>query len=240
MVNISEEELRRFVKANAHRSETIIRGKNFKVFKNYRLHGEVVNVISFHDRHFAVEEITCKKMRYIEMNDYLLSVPSLSGMENHLFFPGGACYNTQDGTRIYMGTTIADSNYVGRFVVIDGRILALCDKKHPRFFIVVAGQLREIPSFTAEQILRNMPLLPRQQVSLNAFCGADWETHNGILINPETLEVPGSLQIYAWKRARSNKSVIKANLDFAKLLCILTRDEKKETPAVKFVSSEHF
>ena len=30
-------------------------------FKNYRLHGEVVNVISFHDRHFAVEEITCKK-----------------------------------------------------------------------------------------------------------------------------------------------------------------------------------
>ena len=119
MVNISEEELRRFVKANAHRSETIIRGKNFKVFKNYRLHGEVVNVISFHDRHFAVEEITCKKMRYIEMNDYLLSVPSLSGMENHLFFPGGACYNTQDGTRIYMGTTIADSNYVGRCVVID-------------------------------------------------------------------------------------------------------------------------
>lgn len=155
-------------------------------------------------------------------------------------FPGGACYNTQDGTRIYMGTTIADSNYVGRFVVIDGRILALCDKKHPRFFIVVAGQLREIPSFTAEQILRNMPLLPRQQISLNAFCGADWESHNGILINPETLEVPGSLQIYAWKRARSNKSVIKANLDFAKLLCILTRDEKKETPAVKFVSSEHF
>lgn len=87
MVNISEEELRRFVKANAHRSETIIRGKNFKVFKNYRLHGEVVNVISFHDRHFAVEEITCKKMRYIEMNDYLLSVPSLSGMEIICFSP---------------------------------------------------------------------------------------------------------------------------------------------------------
>lgn len=73
------------------------------------------------------------------MNDYLLSVPSLSGMENHLFFPGGACYNTQDGTRIYMGTTIADSNYVGRFVVIDGRILALCDKKHPRFLLLSPG-----------------------------------------------------------------------------------------------------
>lgn len=240
MVNISEEELRRFVKASAHRSETIIRGKNFKVFKNYRLHGEVVNVISFHDRHFAVEEITCKKMRYIEMNDYLLSIPSLSGMENYLFFLGGACYNTQNGSRTYTGNVIKDSHYVGCFVVVDERMLVLCGKTYPRFFIVVAGQLREIPSFTAEQILRNMPLLPRQQVSLNAFCGADWETHNGILINPETLEVPGSLQIYAWKRARSNKSVIKANLDFAKLLCILTRDEKKETPAVKFVSSEHF
>lgn len=33
MVNISEEELRRFVKANAHRSETIIRGKTSKFLK---------------------------------------------------------------------------------------------------------------------------------------------------------------------------------------------------------------
>ena len=32
MVNISEEELRRFVKANAHRSETIIRGKKLQSF----------------------------------------------------------------------------------------------------------------------------------------------------------------------------------------------------------------
>lgn len=134
MVNISEEELRRFVKANAHRSETITRGKNFKVFKNYRLYGEVVNVISFHDRHFAVEEITCKKVRYIEMNDYLLSIPSLSGMENYLFFLGGACYNTQDGTRTYTGKVIADSCYVGRFVVIDGRMLALCDKSIRAFY----------------------------------------------------------------------------------------------------------
>lgn len=240
MVNISEEELRRFVKANAHRSETITRGKNFKVFKNYRLYGEVVNVISFHDRHFAVEEITCKKVRYIEMNDYLLSIPSLSGMENYLFFLGGACYNTQDGTRTYTGKVIADSCYVGRFVVIDGRMLALCDKKHPRFFIIVVGQLREIPSFTAEQILRNMPLSARHLEALRNFCAENWEIHNGIMIKPDTLEVPGSLQYYAWKRSRSTKAVIKANLDFGKLLSILTRDEQKETPAVKFVSSEHF
>lgn len=139
MVNISEEELRRFVKANAHRSETITRGKNFKVFKNYRLYGEVVNVISFHDRHFAVEEITCKKVRYIEMNDYLLSIPSLSGMENYLFFLGGACYNTQDGTRTYTGKVIADSCYVGRFVVIDGRMLALCDKSIRAFLSLSPG-----------------------------------------------------------------------------------------------------
>ncbi len=241
MVNIPNETMRKLVKANAHRSETILEGKNFKVFKNYRIGNVTVNIISFRDKFFAAESIA-RKMRYIELNEYLLSISSKIGEEDNINFANARLYRIADGTEaeISLGASFSESYYAGRIIAIDEKLIAICDKAHPKFIAVVNNSLRFIPAFSAEQILRNMPLTIGQLNALiKMYPEGGWQIHNGIAINPDTYAVPTSLQFYFWSRSRTTKATIKANMDFGKLVSILTRTEK-EKPVVKFVKSENF
>lgn len=237
MENITKDVLRSIVKNNARRSETITQGKKFKVFKNYVVNGQTVNILAFNKGEVAFEKAD-GKVRYIELNDYLISAPSARGMPDYIDFYRLVVYDMTTGESAQ--AEIPMLFHAGGIVIIDEKLIAACSKSIPRFFAVIEGKLRELPAATAEQIIRLLPLPRLSFERLKKFFGEEWPFQNGIFINPQTLDVPSSLHYGVWRRSYPAKNTVKPNIDLEKLLSIFKRDEAKETPVVKYVNSAHF
>ena len=145
-----------------------------------------------------------------------------------------------------MGTISPQVSHLGeehcsKLIVIDHKLIIICNYYRTKVLCVIDDELRLIPLNVAEQLLRTLDLSWKTLENLDAsYPLEDWTFQNGLLINERTMSVPSSLQFYLYKLRRRGRQVdnIKANMDFTKLVKILTRDEKSEAK-ISYIDSKH-
>ena len=256
MVKIPEEELYRYFNSAECRYDSIFQGSRYKVYMQCRYRGEFINILAFDPPHpkgiFCLDEADIipiltyepglNKSRFVNFGNYVISLQSPLGREDCVDFSTLRLYRKEKGTMTYGDDEITalGNIYAGRLLVIDECLLVICQKDLPLFCIVVDEKLTRITPLAAEQILRNLPLNGQAQEAVQkAYPDAGWIMENGILYNPSTGDVPSCLQFYGWLGKKRNRSRIKANLDFVKLMRMFTRSEKKDKPLVKYIKSDH-
>ncbi len=259
MVTISQEELYRLVTQEKGFCKSIFKSRygGYKVYMQSTCRKSLINILAFDPpiMHkggilFADELDLCPilvaepcngKSRFIDIGSYVISLQSPKDNENSVDFATLRLYDKSDGSVWNASKEVADlgSVYAGRLLVLEDRLFVVCNKGCPTFFAVIGKALKKIAPVMAEQIMRNFVLdWYLQDALLKAFPEAGWQDENGILINPATGNVPGMLQILAIK-GRHKARPEQMKLDFVKLGRILARNEKKDTPTVKYIGAGH-
>ena len=214
------------------------KGERFKVYRNLKeSKGGLKDVIEFENGKYHM--IDARKNHYIELGEYLITFGSHHGEENYLDMKYSHLYRIRDGKEFPV--SVSGTFYSGCLVVLDKKMIAICNKTtHPQFLIVMNNDLLLIPCLTAEQIIRNFVLNEMHINSLvKMFPENGWKNINNIPINPETLDVPSSFHVMEWrKRTRGKK--IRYDYKMSTYFSTLQRDEKKETPQIKFINSQNF
>lgn len=237
---ISYDFLKKFLdrKENESAKKTAIQAKGCKVFRRFLIEEKVYNVIAFDSRKIAELEPCLEYMRYIPIGDYLLCLEGTSKEE--ITFNRMKLYNISEGTCVQEKMVDFPDTKLAQLLIIDERVFALCGNDFPRFAIVVNNRLTEIASSTVEQILHFHPMTPKQQASLIRFNpSAGWEYHNNVMINPQTLTVPGALDVTFWNQRRPRHKEIYRKIETQLLARALNRPQTGR-PAVHYISSDNF
>lgn len=138
-------------------------------------------------------------------------------------------YNTATGA-----TTKSTFDVSGcQIIVLNKKIIAVWEEKSvlPRFFVVVGDKLTEISATAVENILSFSSLSPtHQQALIEQYPQRGWKCHNGILINPQTLDIPSKLMFAFWKKENHRSKVELTRVDTMWLAHVLTaKDGEKST-----------
>lgn len=177
------------------------------------------------------------KVGWGELGEYIFTYEQHTSKEkNTLDFARLTLYNTATGEVVKH--TEKGQYPLGNVVILNRQLLAICGNKHqpPRFFAVISGELAEIPVTAAESALSLYPLsIPHKQALIEYYPRQGWELHNGIIINPQTFDVPSKLQYLFWKQGRHYKAAAPAKLDTDLLVKMLTRTDK-EKPVIKYIT----
>lgn len=258
MVEFSQEELRRFIDSDKCRCQSIYKGTGFQVYIKTKIDAELVNIFAFdnvpqgikiitedirrENLKFAVEK-SSEKNRFIDFNEYVISLPSSKENPDQVDFSAAHLYRKRGAIVGKVSSQVSNLGEVhcNRLVVIDHKLLIVCNYYATKVLCVIEDELRLIPLNIAEQLLRTLSLNWKTLENLDAsYPLEDWTFQNGLLINEHTMSVPSTLQFYFYKSRRRGKQVdaIKANLDFTKLIKILTRDEKGEAQ-ISYIDSKH-
>ena len=215
-----------------------LKGNGFYVYKNLKVGDKDVNIVSFDSGNFSIQE--ARKTHYIELGEYLLTLSTHHDEPEIIDLKYTHLYLIKNGQE-QSANNLSGKFYSGCVVVIDKKLLAICfADTYPQFLVVIEGALILLPCVIAEQIIRNFVLTEKQQKSIiKMFPEYHWQIENGIVINPENMDVPTTLQISDWKRRTRTKSL---NIDpkISSYYSVLLRKEKKETANIKYIRSSDF
>lgn len=216
----------------------IIKMGKCTIVKKVIICGSQFNVISFPEGKYVQEATSNSKRCYVELGEYLLSVDH---KQETLKLSTALLYKVATGTSSQASFSDIDRVFSGSFMQIDGKILAVCDERIPRFFAVVNQILREISVTTALNILLQRPYNDKQLESLQRyFPEAGWKLHNGVLINPDTLDTPSVLHLRSWHNKRKTiKAKMRSAFDIRTLTSALSRSEKNRAGII-YLKSEQF
>ncbi len=258
MVEFSQEELHRFVESEKCRCQSIYKGKGFTVYVRSQVDADVINIFAFDNvsartkvvtekiyqknLKFAVEK-SAEKNRFIDFNEYVISLPSSKENPEQVDFSAARLYRKKGAV---IGTISPKVLHLGKehcskLVVINHKLIIICNYYATKVLCVIEDELRVIPLNVAEQLLRTLDLNRKTLEGLVAsYHLEDWTFQNGLLINERTMSVPSALQFYFYKSCRRGKQVdtIKANMDFTKLLKILSRKENGDGQ-ISYIDSKH-
>lgn len=258
MVNFSQEEMLRFIDSDKCRCQNIYKGTGFRVYVKTKIDKELINIFAFdnvpqgikiitediyrENQKFAVEK-SAEKNRFIDFNEYVISLPSSKENPDLVDFSAAHLYRKRGAIVGKVSSQVSNLGEIhcNRLVVIDHKLLIVCNYYATKVLCVIEDELRLIPLNIAEQLLRTLSLNWKTLENLDASYALEgWTFQNGLLINAHTMSVPSTLQFYFYKSRRKVKQVdtIKANMDFTKLVKILTRDEKGEAQ-ISYVDSKH-
>lgn len=258
MVKFSQEEMLRFVESDKCRCQNVYKGNGFQVFVKSKIDKEQINIFAFdnvpqgikiitediyrENLKFAVEK-SAEKNRFIDFNEYVISLPSSKKNPEQVDFSAAHLYRKKGAVvgKISPQVSNLGEEYCSKLVVIDHKLIIICNYYRTKVLCVIEDELRFIPLNVAEQLLRTLDLNWKTLENLDAsYALEDWTFQNGLLINARTMSVPSTLQFYFYKSLRRGRQVdnIKANMDFTKLVKILTRDEKGEAQ-ISYVDSKH-
>ncbi len=238
MAQFNQTMLEQLVKEGLNRSHAAIRRDKYLILKEVRMCGNVFNIIRFGNERYIPEPLNGAKRCYVDLGEYLLS----AGHKNNVLdLTSAALYKTADGTTCRIDISEIGSCNIGSVVVLDGKIVAVCGKCFPRFFAVVDDVLCELPPSSALNILLQKPYTAAQLKSLqNYYSEAGWEMHGGILINPDTLDVPTRLHLYFWHNCRKGiKAKMRDPLKFSLLFRALKRTDK-DISGICYINSDQF
>lgn len=231
--------LAQLVKEGLNRPHSAIQDEKYLILKNVRMCGNSVNIIRFSCGQYVPEVLSAGKRSYIKIGrEYLLSVRVF---KETLELSTASLYEMASGRPCVANLRGLDNCYAGCLVVLDGKILAVCDKSFPRFFAVVGNTMRELPAASVLNVLLQKPYTEAQLESLNRFFPeAGWEFHNGILINPDTLDAPCPLHLRVWHdKRKAIKAKMRNPLDIGLLLSALPRSSSCR-PWITNIKSEQF
>lgn len=258
MVNFSQEDMLRFIDSDKCRCQNIYKGAGFQVYVKTKIDAELVNIFAFEnvpknikiiteDIHrenlkFVVEK-SAEKNRFIDFNNYVISLPSSKENPDQVDFSAAHLYRKRGAIVGKVSSQVSNLGEVhcNRLVVIDHKLLIVCNYYATKVLCVIEDELRRIPLNIAEQLLRTLSLNWKTLENLDAsYALEDWTFQNGLLINARTMSVPSTLQFYFYKSLRRGKQVdsIKANLDFTKLVKMLIRNEKG-VAQISYIDSKH-
>lgn len=148
---------------------------------------------------------------------------------NRLDFAKVQLYNIKSGTKIAESSTISVQCNIENILVMNNKVLIICQDFHPHFYAIIADKLQEIPVQTAESILRLSYLCNSQCLALIEFYSeTGWEQHNDVVINPQMLDVSTPLHIELKKRY-NNGSIKVINFDATSIAKLLTKYQKTRT-----------
>lgn len=258
MVEFSQEELRRLAESDKCRCQNIFKGTGFRVYVKNKIGKQLINIFAFDNVPANIKMITeeiyrdnlkftaeesAEKNRFIDFNDYVISLHSSEQKPDDVNFADAALYKKQGAVRCKISSEVAKLplTHCNRIVVIDHKLLIICNHHETKALCVLDDELRLIPLTVAEQLLRITDLSPKTlEALMTTYPQEHWTLQNDMAINPQTLSVPSSLQYYFYKaKKRSRQSDgIKANMDFMKLVHMLTRNEKGDV-SIKYIDSRH-
>lgn len=257
MVEFSQEELRRLAESEKCRCQNVYKGNDFQVFVKTKINEKQINIFAFDNiptrcintekEHrdslkFAVEK-SSEKDRFIDFNKYVISIPSTKQTPEIAIWAEAKLYKKQGAVRCKISSEVAKLplTHCNRIVVIDHKLLIICNHHETKALCVLDDELRLIPLTVAEQLLRITDLsFKTLEALMTTYPQEHWTLQNDMAVNTHTLSVPSSLQYYFYKaKKRSRQSDgIKANMDFMKLVHMLTRNEKGDV-SIKYIDSRH-
>lgn len=235
---IEKKRFESLLKDNKAASLRPFKGECFNVYRNLMdENSKLVDVIEFKNGKYHI--IDARKNHYLELGEYLVTFGSHHDEENIIDFEYAHIFRLSDAEEFPV--YLSGKTYSGCMVVLDRKLIAVCDSKScPQFLIIMNGDLRLISNLVAEQIIRNFALDEKQIKSIvKMFPEYGWKIINNIPINPETFDVPSSFHVQEWKKRTRTKKLShdsKINSYYSTLL----RDDKKETPQIKFIHSSDF
>lgn len=146
-------------------------------------------------------------------------------------------YNTLTGKPVENVHHFYGKCNLGKIVILNNQIMAVCGEKHqsPLFYAVVNNQLHKVPATVMESALRFSRFREQHKIAfIEHFMQNEWELHNGIMINPQTLDVPTELHFQFWKRGRRYKAdFFKPDMNL--LTTILTRSDEEKS-VIKYIT----
>ncbi len=237
MAILNQTMLAQLVRERAGRGP-LLTGNNYTITKKCVFCGSLINIINFGKGQKYVVEAAQRNSCYINMGSYLLSVRS---ERNFLSFTDVMVYDTASGNTSGPQNLNMKNCRLGRILVLDGKILAVCAEGIPRFFVVIGKNLEELPAATVESALLQTPYTEKQWESFFRFYpDNEWEMHNGLVLNPKTKAVPGALHFRMWLNGRKNvKAKMRKPLDIALLATVFTRSDN-EYSCIKYINTQQF
>lgn len=246
MEKFSQEELRKFIDSKDFKYGSLYRGVGFEIYQKINLgNGSLLNLIKFNngEENSLVGEDGAGCPRYIQLNNYLISLPSSTADNDYINFSKLRVYEIATGKDVSVSDEVKSlpKIYAGQIVVVDNKIIAISLDTNIKALCIVGEELRIIPLTIMEQLIRLSPLKYTHQKELKEmFSEEGWQFCNEMLINPTTLSVPCAVQFVLYKNKKRKKAGIdevNVNIDFSKLALMLMRNKKKEEPRIKYIKT---
>lgn len=194
-------------------------------------------LLGFPNQKFIAEPIKYK-IGWGELGKFIFTYAQATRREEaHFNLATLKLYDKQTGNRIDTPHFNNELVPLNKVIILNSCILAVCSEKKqfPRFFAVIGTQLKEIPATVVESALLFVGLIGRHKTSLiNCYQSKGWEVHNGIIINPQTLDVPTELHFQFWRRKQRNR-VMPGKFDMFLLATILA-GPNNEKPTIRYIT----
>lgn len=248
MKNFSQKELQKFIDSKDFKYSSLYRGVGFEIYQKINLgNGSLLNLIKFNNEqeNSLVGEDGAGCPRYIQLNNYLISLPSSAADNDYINFSKLRVYEIATGKNVPVSEEVKSLSrtYAGQIVVVDNKIIAICFDTSIKALCIVGEELRIIPLTIMEQLIRLSPLKYCYLKEINEmFPEENWQFCNEMLINPTTLSVPCAVQFVLYKNKKRKKvgiDEVNVNIDFSKLALMLMRNKKKDEPRIKYVKTFH-
>lgn len=250
------------------KKQKLYRREGYRILKNVSMDGVVFNIISFDKKGKYMLEQQGYKTQYIEVGEYLISAQSSCRSEEETVnFDDVFIYRIADGELFIDGKQIGEpvnrevqtpetpknepqieeGTVLGKYpiqniLVVDSNMIIVCEKNALKFFIIINEKLCRISSHIAEQLWRLSKLtLVQKKRLVERYPEAGWEIHNGLIINPNTLSVPGILDILCWKKTSPMLKATLFSVDFSYVFqYMFSRRPIYQKHGVRYISSSGF
>lgn len=237
MEQLKDERIEEMFKDHVRKGLPVIKRGKAGIITNVKEGARKYLLLGFSNQKFAAELVK-HKIGWGELGEFIFTYTQDSLREETEFNPAKlTLYHKETGCRSENTHLENEKFHLGKVIILNNSILVICGEKNnfPHFFAVIDGKLTEVPATVVESALRFSGLSDQHKASfIKHHQSKGWAVHNGIIINPQTLDVPTELHFQFWKRGRHNKAR-SAKVDTGLLMAVLTCSDS-ERPAIKYIT----
>lgn len=237
MEQLKDEYIEKMFKDHVRKGLPVIKRGKAGIITNVKEGAHKYLLLGFPNQKFAAEPVK-HKVGWGELGEFIFTYAQGTPREEaQLNLAKLTLYHKETGCRV-VNTHLENGQIcLGRVIILNSRILVIRGEKKlfPRFFAVIGSKLTEVPATVAESALRFSGLTDEQKASfIKHHQSEGWEVHNGIIVNPQTLEVPTELHFQFWKKGRYNKARL-VKVDMFLLSKVLTCSDN-ERAVIKYIT----